>query len=287
MTKLLMSTVYLPHNINDGVKSIAKKLSATLIFAIVLSASHVQATTVEFQTSQGNFEISLYDETTPKTVANFLNYVNAGSYTNTVFHRSMPDFVIQGGGFIFEGSTTLTKTATNSPVVNEPVWSNVKGTIAMAKTSQPNSATNQWFFNTENNSSNLDVDNNGYTVFGQVTTGTDISGQVTDGINIINTIADQTTCRFTDLFSNVPMVNYDCTGTPSAENYITVYAITIIDSNESTIDGLTQVKNTLINNSDNGGSGDTNKSSSGGGAFYWLTILAVTVLSSRYKRNKL
>ncbi len=264
------------NNIKNKIKSIVKISSAALLLNIGLFATYVQATTVEFQTSQGNFEVNLYDESTPATVANFLNYVNAGSYTNTVFHRSIPNFIIQGGGFIFEGSTTLTPIATNATVINEPVWSSVQGTIAMAKPgNDANGATNQWFFNTQNNSSDLDTQNNGFTVFGQVTG---------DGMDIINTIAAQPRCSFTTLFSDVPMIEaYNCAvgSEPGSEDYITVYSIAVLDSTVNTVDGLTQVPNTLINNTDN----DNNSTDSSGGTFYWLILLGFSVFSFRSYRK--
>lgn len=109
--------------------------------------------------------------TTPQTVANFLSYVDDGSYANTIIHRSVSNFVVQGGGFrvpTTPGGQPATITA-RSPVVNEPGNTNVRGTIAMAKLGgDPNSATNQWFFNLGDNSENLDAQNGGFTAFGRV-----------------------------------------------------------------------------------------------------------------------
>ncbi|QNJ27488.1 peptidylprolyl isomerase [Synechococcus sp. SYN20] len=113
--------------------------------------------------------------TTPNTIDNFLDYVDQDLYDNTIFHRSIPGFVLQGGGF-----TTPTAQADqpggipqaipkNPPVINEPGNSNVKGTIAMAKIAgDPNSATSQFFFNLADNSQNLDNQNGGFTSFGQL-----------------------------------------------------------------------------------------------------------------------
>ena len=129
----------------------------------------VNATIVQFQTVLGPFEVNLYDQSTPATVANFLAYVNAGAYDNVVVHRVVGGFVVQGGGFTYEGTETFADVVRNTPVVNEPKFSNVRGTIAMAKLSgDANSATNQWFINLGDNSANLDVQNGGFTVFGQV-----------------------------------------------------------------------------------------------------------------------
>ncbi|WP_052055387.1 peptidylprolyl isomerase [Myxosarcina sp. GI1] len=110
------------------------------------------------------------DEGAPQTVENFINYVNDGDYANSIIHRSIPDFVIQGGGFTVE-NLAIEPIPTDPPVANEfsADRSNVRGTIAMAKLgSDPNSATSQWFFNLADNSANLDSQNSGFTVFGEV-----------------------------------------------------------------------------------------------------------------------
>jgi cyclophilin family peptidyl-prolyl cis-trans isomerase len=132
---------------------------------------------VEFKTSVGNVDIQLEDKLTPKTVANFLSYVNSGAYNNTIIHRSVTPsqnagiVVEQGGGFALDSTGTLNAThiTTSPPVVNEFHLSNLTGTIAMAKTSDPNSATSEFFFNLADNTA-LDNPNNsgGFTVFGHV-----------------------------------------------------------------------------------------------------------------------
>ncbi|MGL5832802.1 MAG: peptidylprolyl isomerase [Waterburya sp.] len=104
------------------------------------------------------------------TVENFLNYVEAGDYDHSIIHRSVPGFIIQGGGFAVDQGQVFELPA-HDPVVNEfsTERSNLQGTIAMAKLGDdPDSATNQWFFNLEDNSENLDQQNEGFTVFGQV-----------------------------------------------------------------------------------------------------------------------
>ena len=116
----------------------------------------------------GNIDLALTDQQTPQTVANFLAYIGTGSYSNNIIHRTLPGFIIQGGGFFFPtNSSTLSAVGTMPPVPNEPVFSNTPGTIAMAKLGgDPNSATSQWFINVANNSANLDNQNGGFTVFG-------------------------------------------------------------------------------------------------------------------------
>ena len=134
----------------------------------------------QIDTVRGKFNVELLAADAPKTVANFLSYVNKGAYTRTFFHRSVPGFVIQAGGFALpEGSSNITPIASDAPVVNEFKVPNTRGTLAMAKLgSGPNTATNQWFVNLADNRrridpSNgqdigLDNQNGGFTVFARV-----------------------------------------------------------------------------------------------------------------------
>ena len=124
-----------------------------------------------FNTTLGTIPVLLTPKTTPLTVANFQSYVSKGAYTNSVVHRSVPGFIWQAGGFQLSPTTQqITPTPTDPPVKNEFGASNLRGTIAMAKLgSDPNSATNQFFFNeSDSNASNLDQQNGGFTVFGHV-----------------------------------------------------------------------------------------------------------------------
>ncbi len=122
-------------------------------------------TLVLVQTTNGNIPLELFNTVTPNTTTNFLKYVNGGLYNGVIFHRSVPAFVDQGGGFKPDG-TAITSFGT---VNNEFHFSNTLGTIAMAKVqNDPNSATNQWFINVANNASILDGENGGFTVFGKV-----------------------------------------------------------------------------------------------------------------------
>lgn len=125
---------------------------------------------VRLATTMGDLDFILYDAVTPATVANFLGYVNRGDYAGVLFHRSPADFVIQGGGYRGpQGDGTFTSVTDQPAVVNEPGISSRRGTIAMAKLGgNPNSATNEFFINIGTNSSNLDFQNGGFTVFGRV-----------------------------------------------------------------------------------------------------------------------
>ncbi len=125
------------------------------------------ATIARITTNFGIIDIELFPGDTPITVANFLRYANERLYDRTIFHRTVEDFVIQGGGF--EADLPFLPIPTFDPILNEPGISNLRGTIALAKVGgNPNSGTNQFFFNLGDNSGNLDSQNGGFTVFGEV-----------------------------------------------------------------------------------------------------------------------
>jgi peptidyl-prolyl cis-trans isomerase A (cyclophilin A)/peptidyl-prolyl cis-trans isomerase B (cyclophilin B) len=151
--------------------------------ALALAApSHALAANpqVELDTSAGRIRLELYPDAAPKTVANFLAYVKSGHYNGTVFHRVIDGFMIQGGGYTAEYWQKPTK----APVENEAQASskagllNVPGTLAMARTSDPHSATAQFFINVADNKflnfRSPDPQGVGYTVFGKVVDGMDV-----------------------------------------------------------------------------------------------------------------
>jgi cyclophilin family peptidyl-prolyl cis-trans isomerase len=128
---------------------------------------------VTIKTSEGDITVQLFADKAPITVANFLEYVDSGFYNGTIFHRVIPNFMIQGGGFL----PNMTEKANSDPIVNESKnrLHNTRGTLAMARTSDPDSATSQFFINQR---SNLSLDwapgREGYAVFGEVIQGLDI-----------------------------------------------------------------------------------------------------------------
>jgi cyclophilin family peptidyl-prolyl cis-trans isomerase len=128
---------------------------------------------IKIETNVGDIIIELYPKSAPITVENFLNYVNDGFYNKTVFHRIIKNFMIQGGGFLENG----TEKKTNAPIKLESNngLKNEKGTIAMARTIVPDSATSQFFINLQNNEFlNYGYRDEGYAVFGKVIEGMDI-----------------------------------------------------------------------------------------------------------------
>lgn len=165
-----------------------------LLSLLTLASNAVAATQVEFQTNKGNFTIELYPEKAPKTVENFLQYVNDGYYVGTIFHRVINNFMIQGGGF----ERDLFEKPTKAPIKNESNngLKNKAGTIAMARTQDPNSATSQFFINLKDNAF-LDYtsprpDKIGYCVFGKVINGMDV-------IKKIGVVPTGSISRFSDV----------------------------------------------------------------------------------------
>jgi peptidyl-prolyl cis-trans isomerase A (cyclophilin A) len=161
--------------------------SLLLVAACITNQAVLAGPQVEFKTTLGNFVLDLDDVKAPKTTANFLNYVKSGFYNGTIFHRVIDGFMIQGGGF----TPDLNQKSTNAPVVSEAQngLRNNRYTIAMARTSDPDSATAQFFINVNDNAA-LDFPNamgNGYTVFGKVISGT----QTIDAIRKVPTMVAQ------------------------------------------------------------------------------------------------
>lgn len=163
-----------------------RQLYAFLIFALLsgsnlLSQSAFAANPqLTFETNRGNFVVELYPDKAPKTVANFMQYVNSGFYKDTIFHRVINRFMIQGGGF----TADMVEKGTRPPIVNEAGNGllNEPGTLAMARTSDPNSATAQFFINLENNQflnyQSPDPELIGYCVFGRVLKGMDVVREI-------------------------------------------------------------------------------------------------------------
>ena len=146
-------------------------------FALASATALAANPQVEFDTTAGVIKIELYPDAAPKTVANFLDYVKSGHYNGTQFHRVIDGFMIQGGGFTadFKEKPTKPPIPLEAESSSKAGLKNVPGAVAMARTSDPNSATSQFFINVANNERlNFTPGNPGYTVFGKVVDGMDV-----------------------------------------------------------------------------------------------------------------
>ena len=194
---------------------------------------------VRLNTVLGDIDLALFGQQKPITVANFLNYVSQGRYfitdptthqpASSFIHRSVPGFIIQGGGYI--GTVNPAQPANAQPtavllfpsIQNEPGISNTRGTISMAKISgQPNSATSEWFINLANNGgppNNLDTQNGGFTVFGRV---------VNNGMTVADAIAAVPRFNFGAPFNELPLRNYTSPNPPMVPNLVSIPGIATI-----------------------------------------------------------
>ena len=255
-----------------------RSLIATALLCLATLIPHAShATIVTIELSDGtSFDVNLYDNDTPQTVANFLNYVQNGNFSQSVIHRSVAGFVIQGGGFVTDVDAMLTAIPENAPVNNEPTFSNVRGSIAMAKLqSGPSTATSQWFFNLANNATNLDNANGGFTAFGEVTG---------SGMDIIDAISALPVFNFNGAFGEIPLQDYTAADFANNvpvinANFIVITAITVTDT---TVDsagaaGLNPALSTANNGGGGGGGG-------GGGSLGLLALLGLSALGRRRYR---
>jgi len=164
--------------------TLVRAAAAALAAWSIAAAAPAWAQKVRFATSEGDIVVEVDAAKAPKTVDNFMQYVKAGHYSGTVFHRVIPTFMIQGGGM----TADLKEKATRAPIPLESKngLTNQRGTIAMARTSDPNSATAQFFINVKDNdflNQAQSRDGNGYAVFGKVIEGMD----VVDRIRVVQT----------------------------------------------------------------------------------------------------
>ena len=198
-------------------------LKLALVFMLAVPTVCPASVIARMQTSLGSIDVQLYDTEAPLTVANFLSYAKSGAYAGSFIHRSMPGFIIQGGGYGWNGTTNqLSYVVSNPPVLNEysPSRSNLRGTIAMAKLgNDPNSATNQWFFNLADNSANLDNQNGGFTVFGQV---------LNSGMGVVDAIAALPRVDAGGAFSTLPYFAPITNNTVQKSNLVIINQVSVL-----------------------------------------------------------
>lgn len=203
-----------------GRKNLPFLATATLLMTVVLCCGLESRaeTIVRINTSLGSFDVELFDTAASMTVANFLNYVNRGDFESSLIHRSMPGFIVQSGGFTADvaadNSFNISGVTPDDSVRNEFGIPNTRGTLAMAKLGPPdnpdgtpgepteesiNSATSGWFINLADNRTNLDNQNGGFTVFGQV---------LGSGMDVVDAIAAIQTFPFDSPFNDIPLRDY-------------------------------------------------------------------------------
>jgi peptidyl-prolyl cis-trans isomerase A (cyclophilin A) len=176
---------------------IKKMLSAVALICLMTGIACAEAKknpVVTMETTLGNIKIELFEKEAPLSVKNFLDYTKSGFYSGTIFHRVIPGFMAQGGGFTADRK----QKPTNAPVKNEAAngLKNDRGTIAMARTSDPDSATAQFFINVVNNDmlNRPNPDGAGYAVF----------GKVIDGMDVVDKIVSVKTTNVNMVFQNFP-----------------------------------------------------------------------------------
>jgi peptidyl-prolyl cis-trans isomerase A (cyclophilin A) len=224
--------------------------SNTIDLAGFFSDPDIQDSFVRFDTSAGPINVELFDTQAPRTVANFLNYVTSHRYDSSIFHRQTTLAndglaVLQGGGFTFTttgSGTTLPAITADPPVADEVGAANTTGTLAMAKTSAPNSATDEFFFNLADNTNALSPSqqsNGGFTVFGKLASPSDQTV-----LNNLSALASSATSLSTGrhirneggAFTQIPLTNYSGTNFPTdttAANFSLVQDVVVTQRTES------------------------------------------------------
>lgn len=204
-----------------------------MLLACLLGPALASATTVRLLTSLGVIDVVLYDAAAPASVANFLAYVQGGRYDGTFIHRKVPGFVVQGGGYTWNGGS-VAHIPTQAPIVLEygADRPNVRGSIAMARSSGLNTATSEWFVNLVDNTTTLGPTNGGgYAVFGHVTT---------PGLRVIDTIAEKPTVN-AGPFPTLPLLTPLVGNTVQRENLIFVQGARVLPAAANDADRVFQL----------------------------------------------
>ena len=207
------------HQYSNRRRTIINRSGTEFDLAQNFALTGVDGQVVQFDTNLGGINIELLASDAPGTVQNFLNYAEDGDYDNSVFHRSLADFIVQGGGFTILDNV-VSEIPTDDPIPNEFSLSNLRGTVAMAKLgNDPDSATSQFFFNVSDNSENLDNQNGGFTVFARAIGS---SMDVVDDINALATF--DVSASLGGAFGEVPLLN----PTLTEENLIKSMTISVV-----------------------------------------------------------
>ena len=203
---------------------------AAILLLLPLGALGADPFIVRFSTNLGNIDVKMRPDVAPLTVANFMSYVNSGAYNQSLIHRSIPGFVIQGGGYYLSGNT-LNNVQAMPAVTSEAQLPNTRGTLAMALSTGPNSGTCQWYFNLIDNSSLLDgtTDGGPFTVFGQVNDPASLA--VMDQIGAEPTY--DLSSSFGAPFTNLPLINYNPANGVYVSNLVLISTIAQVQLQDS------------------------------------------------------
>ena len=209
--------------------------ATALLVSVVCFSPAAKAQTVTFNTNVGDIVVELLPDEAPISVANFLGYVERGDYVATLIHRSVANFVIQGGGF----STDFSSIPLQPSITNEFGRSNIRGTLAYARSSAVNSATSQFFFNVADNGGDpndpdvmprLDFVNEGFTVFGEVVSGMEV-------VDSINGLQRGNFGDFTP-FTEVPIQAIQPDNTVLDEDFVILNSVTVLVLGDVNQDGV-------------------------------------------------
>ncbi len=240
-------TVLANANLDITMTSSASPTATNVDLAGIFTDANFDNSEVRFRTSAGNINVELYDKDTPITVANFYEYANSGRYNDTIFHRLVDDFVLQGGGFKFDDASNTFPSVTTDPTIkNEPDTvnrSNLANTIAMAKLGgDPDSASSQFFFNLADNRgtspNGLDFQNGKFTVFGKIA-GTTPSPTTPVTNSVLLDLADTAISNRSttnSAFGELPLNNYTGTTFPTdatPNNFLRILGIDTVRRDES------------------------------------------------------
>ena len=211
--------------------AICRGVSLTFVMTVGLLISATNrasaGTLVTIDTNFGDIQVDLFNDVAPNTVTNFVNLVAGGNYTNTIIHRSVSNFVIQGGGF----STTYSPISNLGQIPLEYKIDNIRGTISMARTDSPNSATSQWFISTKDNTSTLGPGGSspdGYAAF----------GWVLEGMDVVDAIAALPKFNYGQPFNELPLRNftqeeYQEGKIPDTNNTVIINSVSIAEQHPS------------------------------------------------------
>ncbi len=190
---------------------------------------------VRMATALGNIDIEMLSADSPNNVANFLGYVNAGTYNQSFIQRSIPGFIIQGGGYYVSGQSNLAQTAAGAMIAGEHKVLNTRGTIALALSNGPDSGTNQWFFNLVDNAQ-LDVsdptasnyDGGPFTVFGRVIEGGLATMDAIAAVPIPNPSPFVNDTDLNGALDDIPLIDYDSTAGVQLSNLVLLTDVVIV-----------------------------------------------------------